>query len=200
MRWSVTAVMVGVMLSSCAVAERDEWRWEQVDARTVMWEIPVTFPCWLEDEDKEKVLLAIDQYWSLALEMIPEMRELDVTLYTIHIHDNLGAFWVPEAKTWCFGWTIGHHIQIAWSWEMLNGLPHGIATQNPFGALIHEYLHIILDQVYGWEDPGHMFFPFFKPQMDMIAEAAPTIHLSELSKIRCHLYRYIPSGFDGPKH
>jgi len=168
-----------------------EYRWNQVHACSPMFEIPCTFPSWLEDEDKEQVLDALDCYWLAMLELIPESRDFDVSMYTVHIHDNLGAFWVDEAKCWVHGWAIGHHIQIAWSWKMVNGMPNGIAEKNPFDALCHEWLHSIVDQVFGWEDVSHMYFPFFQPLLDMIALGAPVVHLSELSKTKCHLYRYV---------
>jgi len=193
--------LLGLVLfaSCCSTQVYDEWRWEEVDARTLMWDIPVTFPSWLEKEDEEKVLLTIDMYWQLIMEVIPEASQIDMTTYTIHIHDNIGAFWVPSARCWCKGWQCGHHIQIAWGWKMENGIPHGIAVHDPFDALAHEILHILVDMVYGFEDPGHMFFPLYDAQLQMISAMAPDLKLSELSIVKAKLYRYIPSSLDGPR-
>lgn len=200
MRSLLAGCLCLVFLGCCATDTLEdrkmaEFRWDEIHARSPMFEIPCTFPSWLEEEDKEKVLDALDGYWMLMLELIPESSMVDVTTYVIHIHDNLGCFWVDDPGTWCHGWQIGHHIQISWSWDMLNRFPNGIASKNPFAALAHEWLHIIVDMYYGWEDVSHMYFPFYASQLAMIAEEAPTILLSDLSKIKCHLYRYVPAEY-----
>jgi len=178
-----------------------EFDWDETPYYTEKYDIPVTMPCWLAGEDISKVLHAVDQYWHAMVMFFEWAERIDPGDYTIHIHDNPGAFWAGGALRgcWCHGWSIGHHIVLAWSWTYDEaGLPSGLAQQNPLDALSHEWMHVIVDSEFFWEDIAHQRYPAFQMILDEIgANFSPTIQLSEESIQGAREFRYVPWSIGG---
>jgi hypothetical protein len=143
---------------------------------------------------------AVDRYWDLMEDNFPSAKEIDPGEYTIHIHDNPGAFWVGthDRGCWCHGWCIGHHIVIAWAWTYdLQGRPNGLADKDPLMPLPHEWLHVVFSWERFWGDPGHIFFQECQETLDVISTLSPTVFLSEESILAAREFRYIPWACEG---
>jgi len=203
------AIIFGVLCLAVSCAAVDNWElrqaaefdWNESPYYTHRYDIPVCMPCWLDGEDIDPVLEAVDIYWNLMLEFFENAKFIDPSKITIHIHDNPGVFWLGNEPRgmWCHGWSIGHHLALSWSWQYDDqDRPQGIANADPFNALPHEWLHFVFDYMRFWEDTGHMFYDeVFEKALSDLSIFAPKIELSADSIRAAREYRYVPWSLAG---